>query len=49
LRIPLVVLHRRSKKENADVAASHVGALSSLEGLYLMATSPVLARRSSAQ
>jgi hypothetical protein len=49
LRIPLVLLQHTSKKENADVAASHVGALTSPGGLYLMATSPVLARRSSAQ
>jgi hypothetical protein len=43
-----VLLHRTSKKENADVAASNVGALSLPGGLYLTATPPLLARRSSA-
>ena len=43
-----MVLHSTSKKENADVVASNVGALSLPGGLYLTATPPLLARRSSA-
>jgi hypothetical protein len=43
----LVLLHSTSEKENADVAAGNVGTLSSPGGLYLIATSLLLARRSS--
>src|SRR5882724_3896629 len=48
LRIPLVLLRSTSQKANADVVASNVGVLSSPGGFYLMDTSLLLARRSSA-